>query len=70
MIRERRPVILLELNPRSAAAAGEEPRALLEALRAQGYDHCAELEAFPDTLPIEFTPHEPQRNVLVLPRAT
>ncbi|MHC4767266.1 MAG: FkbM family methyltransferase [Planctomycetota bacterium] len=69
MIRDRRPFILFELNPHSAAAAGEEPRAVLKALRALGYDRCAELQAFPDTLPIASTPHEPQRNVLALPEA-
>jgi hypothetical protein len=69
MIRERRPAILFELNPESVAAAGEEPRALLDALRALGYDRCAELDAFPDTMPITSTPHEPQRNVLALPEA-
>ncbi len=69
MIRERRPAILLELNPESTVAAGEEPRALLDALRALGYDRCAELTAFPDTMPIASTPPEPQRNVLALPEA-
>ena len=69
LIRERRPLILFELNPDSVAAAGEEPRALLDALRALGYDRCAELAAFPDTLPLASTPHQPQRNLLALPEA-
>ncbi|PYQ14443.1 MAG: hypothetical protein DMF80_12595 [Acidobacteria bacterium] len=69
LIEAKRPVILLEINPTSAAAAGQEPDAVLRHLAGLGYDRVGEVTQFPNTIPIERVDCSTQRNVLVHPCA-
>ena len=63
----RRPVIMLEINPTSALAAGQEAPAVLRFLETLGYDRVGEIAAFPHTAPIGQVDCTTQRNVLVHP---
>jgi FkbM family methyltransferase len=67
LIEAKRPVILLEINPTSARAAGQEPDAVLRHLAALGYDRVGEIARFPETVPIARVDCGEQRNVLVHP---
>ncbi len=67
MLRERRPHILLELNPKSAEAAGQTVEATLELLRSLGYTRYAEMK-----FPFEFQSLDQidtaqERNILLAP---
>ena len=66
-LRERLPLILLELNPASARAAGHSVDDLLRFLCESGYDRLGEPEAFPQTGPIATADTERQRNVFIVP---
>jgi hypothetical protein len=67
LLRQRRPLILLELNPDSARAAGYCVTDLLRLLGDAGYDRVAEPEEFPRTRPLHNADTRRQRNVFVLP---
>ena len=66
-LRERLPLILMELNPSSARAAGVSIPELLEFLRQAGYDRLAEPEDFPRTRPFDGADTQRQRNVFIVP---
>ena len=69
-LRTRRPEILLELNPESAAAAGYRVADLIAQLQAIGYRHFAEMEHYPHSLPLHhLTPDRMNsfRDIVVLP---
>ena len=70
LIRKHRPLILLELNPASARAAGYSVEDLLQFLRGCGYDHLAEPDEFPATTPLEAADTMRQRNVFVISAGT
>ena len=69
-IRARRPVILLEINPASAAAAGYSTAELLAQLGEFGYRKFAEMENYPAASPLSELSgarlHE-YRDIVVLP---
>jgi FkbM family methyltransferase len=69
MIAERRPALLIELNPTSATAAGYGVADLLAELKGLGYDRIAELDRWPETIPILEAGTAKQRNVVALPEA-
>lgn len=47
LIAARRPALIIELNPWSAAAAGTSPAAVIDAIEAMGYESLATVESFP-----------------------
>lgn len=53
MIQGRRPVILMEINPASAAAAGYKIQDMVDQLRDFGYTRFAELDRYPESAPLE-----------------
>jgi FkbM family methyltransferase len=61
------PLILLELNPQSAAAAGYSVAELLQLLCGLGYKRFSELNEFPDTIAWSQVESNPQRNLLAIP---
>ncbi|HVB81632.1 MAG TPA: FkbM family methyltransferase [Candidatus Binataceae bacterium] len=65
MLRQRRPEILLELNPTSATAAGYSVRELLERLFDFGYTHGSELDQYPRGVPLRDLDDSRQRNVII-----
>jgi FkbM family methyltransferase len=67
MIAERRPPLLIELNPTSAMAAGYAVADLLAEMKGLGYDRLAELDSWPETIPILEAGTATQRNVVALP---
>jgi len=69
-LRRVRPVIFWELNPTSIAAAGHDLATLLSAFLDAGYDRCAELDHWPETVPTQSVAPGPQRNLVALPAAT
>ena len=66
-LRERQPLILLELNPSSAKSAGYEVGDLLCSLAELGYDRVAEPAEFPRASCITKVDTRRQRNVFVIP---
>jgi len=52
-VRERRPTILMEINPESAAAAGYAVADLISKLKELGYSRFAEMEDYPRSLPFD-----------------
>ncbi len=52
-LRERRPLILMEINPDSAAAAGYKVADLIAQLRELGYSRFAEMKDYPESHPFE-----------------
>jgi FkbM family methyltransferase len=66
-LRERRPLIVLELNPSSAKAAGYDVRDLLRTLGEIGYDRIAEPAEFPRARLLADADHVRQRNVFIIP---
>ena len=68
LVRDRLPLILLEINPTSASAAGYTVADLLGFLGDNGYDRFAEPGCFPAGAPLTCADTRTQRNVFVLPR--
>ncbi len=66
MIRERRPMILFEINVDSARAGGYGVDDVLRRLSELGYDRAVELDRLSDTVPLEGIDHVPQRNVVAV----
>ena len=66
MIRARRPLILIEINPDSARAAGYGVGDLLDKLSELGYDRAVELDRLSDAAPLATLNHAPQRNVVAV----
>jgi hypothetical protein len=66
-VRERRPLVLLEINPTTAAAAGYTVGDLLGFLRDLGYRRAAEPAEFPATVSIDDADTTCQRNLFILP---
>jgi FkbM family methyltransferase len=52
-VRERRPLILMEINPDSAAAAGYTVADLIAKLKALGYSRLAEMDEYPGSFSID-----------------
>ena len=68
LLRARRPLILVELNPASARAAGYTMGDLFDFLVAAGYDRAAEADEFPRrTRPLAEANTGRQRNLFVVP---
>ena len=65
-IAERRPGILIELNPWSARAAAKTTASLLGRLQDMGYTTFATMTSFPDPIPVESIPTDKQCNVLAV----
>jgi FkbM family methyltransferase len=53
MIRKRRPVMLMEINPASAAAAGHQVADIVSQLKAFGYSRFSEMNRYPNTSSLE-----------------
>ncbi len=67
MIETRRPVILFEMNPTSARAAGWEPGELLVEIGKLGYDRACPVDEFGVWRPLRDIDPETQQNVVTLP---
>jgi FkbM family methyltransferase len=68
LVREHRPVILFEVNPHSARAAGSSTLALAELLRSYGYTRFAEPERYPEGVGEAASfPWEQQGDLVALP---
>jgi FkbM family methyltransferase len=64
---ERRPAILIELNPWSAAAAGTSTGQIVATLQGLGYTTFADAASFPATLQVSAIPADRQINLVALP---
>jgi FkbM family methyltransferase len=53
MIWRRRPIILMEINPASAEAAGYRVEDIVSQLKTFGYSRFAEMDRYPNTYPLE-----------------
>ena len=69
-LRDRLPLVLMELNPDSARAAGHTVMDALRFLERLGYNRVAEPADFPRATPIAAADTDRQRNVFVLPAAS
>ncbi len=67
MIRASHPVIVMELNPTTLAAAGHDATAWRTTLRDLGYDLVSEIDTYPAAVPLDELETHPQRNVVVIP---
>jgi FkbM family methyltransferase len=67
VLRRLAPLIVWELNPRSAAAAGHGVAALFTAFAEAGYTRFAELDAWPATVRADAVDQAGQRNLLAVP---
>ena len=63
-IHDRRPAILIELNPWSARAAGRTPRDVVAALESFGYSTFATAESWPRTIDSQALPFDRQLNLV------
>jgi len=64
VVAERRPTILIELNPASARAAGRSTAEIVDLLRRLGYAQFSFAENFPEPATAEELEREAQRNVV------
>jgi len=67
LLRARRPIIIFELNPLSAEAAGGHADQVLTFLASVGYARFAEIETFPDSVPLDRVDRTRLRNLVALP---
>ena len=67
MIRSRRPIILFEINPTSARAAGYSAHDLLLRFSDYGYRQFADIDHYPAVQPLTGIDCTRQRNILALP---
>jgi hypothetical protein len=67
LIASRRPIILLEINPTSAGAAGYGVTDLLDLLGRYGYDRFSEVDRFPATTSRQEVDCTLQRNLVAMP---
>jgi FkbM family methyltransferase len=70
LLRARRPVIIFELNPLSAEAAGGNADEVLAFLASLGYTRFAEIETFPDSMPLDRIDRTRLRNLVALPNGS
>ncbi|MCZ6856597.1 MAG: hypothetical protein O7F70_01225 [Gemmatimonadetes bacterium] len=66
MIAARHPVILFEMNPTSARAAGWEPRELLAELGSLGYDRACPVDEFGTWRVLEDLDTQRQQNIVTV----
>ena len=66
LIAARRPALIIELNPWSAAAAGTSPAAVIDAIEAMGYESLATVESFPAIVSRGAIPLGRQLNLVAL----
>ena len=67
LIRHHRPLVILEINPTTASAAGYTISDLLDRLDGLGYRRFAEIDQYPKTISRSAVRLEPQRNLVALP---
>jgi FkbM family methyltransferase len=67
MIRERRPILLFELNAVQARAAGHEPQDVIAELAAVGYRRFSEVDRYPEEVSGSALDLTVQRNLVALP---